>query len=145
MGEKTTYAMNDFSDEARTRSELFMSLAKKEGLAVFPGRYGGEFNNDMLAVRQIDGQTILALGLKVTDHNGDLQLDTMSMGPHHQFSSEWLDAVIYSLNLSDTGRHYAHMLASAKEAGTLTTGVVLLDRTDQQVKVISISGKIEED
>lgn len=72
MEEKSVFALNEFSDDAKDRSALFESLARKEGFIVLPGRYGGEYNNDMLAIRQSDDQTILMLGLKVTapEHRG---------------------------------------------------------------------------
>lgn len=143
MEAKTAYAMNVFSEEARTRSALFESIAKREGLSLLPGRYGGEYNNDMLAVREVDGGTHLVLGLKVTNQNGDLQMDIMSMGPHRQFSPEWIDTIIYALSRTEEDQRFADMLSTAKAASTLTMGLMFLDKVDQQVKVIAISPEIE--
>ena len=139
MESAQAYAMNEFSDEARQRTELFESLAKKDEFTILPGRYGGEYNNDMLAVREVDGKTLLVLGLKVTCQSGDLQLDMMSMGPHRQFSSEWIDTVIYSLSRTEDGQRFAKMLATAKAASALTMGILFLDKIDQQVKLVAIA------
>lgn len=136
--------MNTFSDEAEIRTQLFVSLATKDGLTVLPGRYGGEYNNDMLAVKDIDGKTLLVLGLKVSDDEGNQQLDMQSMGAHRQFSPEWLDTIIYSLGLLQEGKPHANKIAAAKEAGRLKMGLVCLDRTDEQVSILAINGEVDE-
>jgi hypothetical protein len=50
-----SYQLNEFSIDARRRSDIFIKLARQQGLEVLTGRYGGEYNNDMLAAGDNNG------------------------------------------------------------------------------------------
>lgn len=133
-------ALNLFSDAAKSRTNLFVSITERDGLKVIPGRYGGEYNNDMLAIGEANEKTILMLGVKLTSPNGDLQLDACSMGPHMQFSPEWLDAVIYSLSLSGDLKSTADRIASARDSRTLVMGVMFVERETGKLNIVAVSG-----
>lgn len=143
MDAADSYAMHEYSAAAKQRSDLFTSITQRDGLHLLPGRYGGEYNNDMLAIGQKDGKTILMLGLKVTGADGGLQLDMMSLGPHRQMSKEWLSVVVYSLGSLFQTKEIADEISVAIQSRTLVTGVLYLDKDDGQVKAISISQETE--
>ncbi|STQ91128.1 hypothetical protein [Iodobacter fluviatilis] len=146
MEKVSKYALHEYSEYAIKRSSIFVSTVENDGFEVLPGRYGGEYNNDMLAIGKSKEQDkdILLLGLKVTGDDGDLQLDMKSLGSHRQLSSEWLDVVVYSLRLSEQGCHFAERIAAALAADRLVTGVVYLDGEDEKVKLIRISQDVDD-
>lgn len=136
-----TFQMNDFSADARNRTQLFTSVATREGAEVLPGRYGGEFNNDMLALgRTPDGtEEVLLLGLKVSDESGNLQLDLHSMGPYRQLSRAWLRLVVHALQGVSRGQAAGERIAQALAQDRLIVGMMWLDRNDLNVKIVRMS------
>jgi len=132
-------AMNSFSNEAKVRTDLFDSIAKKYGFLAIDGRYGGEFNNDQLAFKPQEGRTILLLGLKTTSKAGDLQLDQASMGPFMQLSDDWLLAVIQCLKIDRLQRFKSVALEFALKNKTLDRAVLLYDRQSKDVKFLGVS------
>lgn len=136
--EKLGLAMNLFSQEAKSRTELFESVAKGHGFVVLTGRFGGEFNNDQLAVKQQDDRTLLLLGLKRTGALGDLQLDQFSMGPFMQFSGDWLTAVVQVLKIDRTQYVTAFRIELARKLKKLDLVVLLIDHTTQEVKFLGV-------
>ena len=137
-GNTATYAMNVFSPEAATRSKLFESLVRKEGFSLISGRFGGEFNNDQLAIRIDGGRTQLLLGLKVTDEAGNLQLDTQSMGPYQQFSRNWLLAVCHALKLDPAHSSHGQAIEKALAGSALILGVLMIVKPGGQARMIRI-------
>ncbi|MCE1239680.1 MAG: hypothetical protein LWW83_07185 [Azonexaceae bacterium] len=137
--EKPALAMNAYSEEARIRSSLFESIAHRYGFSVIEGRFGGEYNNDQLALKEQNGRTLLLLGLKATGPKGDLQLDQMSMGPFLQFSSEWLSAVIQSLKLSRSQYANAAAIEQARNSKSLDLVVLLFTKGTEDVKFLGIT------
>ncbi len=127
------------------RSRLFASLAQKDKYEVLPGRYGGEYNNDMLALgpRRAEGWEILLLGLKVTDGEGNVQLDMHSMGPLRQMSRQWLEAVVHALRMVPNGCQAADRIATALASNKLIPGLIILDRADGTTKLLRLSLDIE--
>ncbi len=63
-----SYQMNEYSTDARRRSDIFVTVAEQQGLEVLPGRFGGEYNNDMLAAGEKNGQFLLMLGTEGSPH-----------------------------------------------------------------------------
>ncbi|MCX7207746.1 MAG: hypothetical protein NT086_17555 [Proteobacteria bacterium] len=131
-------AMNIFSQEAKIRTELFESISKRNDFNLINGRWGGEFNNDHLALKEQDGRTVLLLGLKLTSPEGNLQLDQMSMGPFVQLSPLWLSAVIQSLKLDKNQSEVANKLERAKNSKTLDTMLLLFDKVSNNVKFLKV-------
>lgn len=72
--------MNDLSKDAQVRSQLFESFVGRYNATLVPGQYGGDYNNDQLAMSESDGKVTLFLGLKLFDSQGGLQLDPASLG-----------------------------------------------------------------
>ncbi len=140
MTTDTSRAGDNLSESAKQRSQLFTSLVEKDGLGVLPGRYGGDYNNDMLAMSNGNhGAPILVLGLKVTGADGGVQLDMSSMGPLRQLSKEWLKTVTFGLRQSDTAAGaFADSIERAMAANTLVTGLLILDRVTQKVNMLRV-------
>ena len=132
-------AMNTFSQAARTRSQLFESLVKKDGYNLINGRFGGEYNNDQLAIKVDRGVVTLLLGLKATGQSGDLQLDQMSMGPFVQFSNEWISAVIQCLKLDHKQNTIASQIEEARNTKKLILGVLLINKLTKDMTVLRIA------
>jgi hypothetical protein len=130
--------MNAFSQEAKLRSQLFESVSKKYGFKEINGRFGGEFNNDQLAIKEQDGRTILLLGLKATGPSGDLQLDQMSMGPFLQFSADWVKAVIECLKIDRQQYITAFQIELARNTKKLDLVVLLFDRVTKETKFLAV-------
>lgn len=139
MPDKPVLAMNVFSQEARLRTGLFESIANRYGFDLINGRWGGEFNNDQLAIKEQDGRTILLLGLKSTSPSGDLQLDQMSMGPFLQFSSNWLSAVIQCLKIDRMQLLTATKIEFARDVKALDFVVLLVDKNNKDVKFLKVT------
>jgi hypothetical protein len=137
--EKPALAMNAYSEEARIRSSLFESIVLRYGFRVIEGRFGGEYNNDQLALKEQDGRTLLLLGLKATSPKGDLQLDQMSMGPFLQFSPEWISAVIQSLKLSQSQYANAVAIEQARNSKKLDLVVLLFIKGTEDVKFLRVT------
>lgn len=138
--EKTpAYAMNVFSRQAADRSKLFEEVVSRDGFALISGRFGGEFNNDQLAIRVATGTTQLVLGLKVTDDTGGLQLDPQSMGPYQQFSRNWLLAVIHALKLDPAQASHGKSIETAFADGTLVLGVLMVAKPTGRVLLVRIA------
>ena len=140
MTTDTSRAGDNSSESAKQRSQLFTSLVEKDGLGVLPGRYGGDYNNDMLAMSNGNqGAPILVLGLKVTGADGGVQLDRSSMGPLRQLSKEWLKTVTFGLRQSDAAAGaFADRIERAMAANTLVTGLLILDRVTQKVTMLRV-------
>lgn len=102
-------------EQAKVRSELFESIASRSGFELIPGRYGGDFNNDQLAIKLDEGAAQIMLGLKTLDEDGGVQLDCYSLGNYMQLEDEWLDVAIYSLNKNLDTLRYAIKLKSIVE------------------------------
>lgn len=131
-------AMNTNSPEARQRSELFESISKRHGFIILNGRWGGEFNNDQLALQEQDGKTILLLGLKVTSPSGDLQLDQMSLGPFVQLSPLWISAVIQCLKLDKEQADISSKIERAQKSNTLLPTLLIYDKSSNDVKFLRV-------
>ena len=131
-------SMNVFSQEAKLRSQLFESVSNKYGFEEIKGRFGGEFNNDQLAIKKQDGRTILLLGLKATGPSGDLQLDQMSMGPFLQFSSDWVKAVIECLKIDRQQQIIGFQIELARNTKKLDLVVLLFDRVTKETKFLAV-------
>ena len=125
--EQNTYALHEHCDVGQGRAKLFDYYAQSEDFTIIPGRYGGELNNDMLAIGEKNGSTVLSLGLKALDPNGSFVIDTMSLGPHKQFSSSWLNVLVYSLEQSEVTRHFADAISFARESETLVLEFVFVE------------------
>lgn len=122
-----TYALHEHCEVGRERARLFLFFVDSLGFSLLPGRYGGELNNDMLAIGEKEGKTVLLLGLKAVDEAGGVHIDQMSMGPHKQLSDAWLDAVAYSLSLQEETSHFAAAISFAKDSRTLERTIVFAD------------------
>ena len=134
----STLNVNEFSSQALQRSELFESITTKEGCKPIKGRFGGEYNNDQLAMLvQDDGKVTLMLGLKISD-NGNVQLDNMSMGGFQQFSEKWLLAVLEYLKNSDNDINISEQLALAWKTNKLILGLLCMDKNDASVIIIRV-------
>ncbi|MCU1741155.1 MULTISPECIES: hypothetical protein [unclassified Pseudomonas] len=131
--------MNHLSEKAKERTQLFESLVLRQGAALIPGRYGGDYNNDQLAIFESDSNVTLLLGLKFLDAQGGLQLDTASLGPHTQYSKPWLNTLVMSLNCLQETAQLARKIDNAIDKGTLVACVVCLDVETQEVKMLRIA------
>lgn len=134
----STLNVKELSSQALVRSELFESITTREGCKSIKGRFGGEYNNDQLAMLvQDDGKVTLMLGLKISD-NGDVQLDNMSMGGFQQFSEKWLLAVLEYLKNSDNDISISEQLALAWKTNKLILGLLCMDKNDSSVIIIKV-------
>jgi hypothetical protein len=131
--------MNHLSEKAKEITQLFESLVLRQGAVLIPGRYGGDYNNDQLAIFESNGGVTLLLGLKLLDAKGGLQLDTASLGPHTQYSKPWLNALVASLNCLQETTPLAMKIDSAMDKGTLVACVVCLDVETQEVKMLRVA------
>ena len=131
--------MNVQSTAAKERSKIFEQVATEQGFTVIRGRFGGEFNNDQLAIRSQANYTHLLLGLQVTDASGEVQLDTLSMGPHRQFTRKWIRAVCYALRLDPTQSAHATAIEGALADGTLVPAALVLTRPDANIGILRIA------
>ena len=109
------------------RSQLFESYLGRQDnrMRFLSGQYGGPSNNDRLAYLAKDSQEVeLFLGIKSTEANGDLQLDTNSLGGFTQFSDGWLRALIHQLGASSDTSQDAKIIEDAWVKGVLLTAVL---------------------
>ncbi len=134
-----SYQMNDFSVDARRRSEMFIKVAKQQGFEVLPGRYGGEYNNDMLAAGEKNGQFMLILGMKITGSDGGIQLDKHSMGAFLQLSKSWLEMVVYSLRLSDKHSSIADKIEMHTQQESISLAVTYIDMDTKQLNMLPLN------
>ncbi|MCQ2993174.1 hypothetical protein NLO88_06915 [Pseudomonas syringae] len=131
--------MNNLSKDAQVRSQLFESLVGRYNAILIPGRYGGDYNNDQLAISEDDGSITLFLGLKLLDSQGGLQLDAASLGPHVQYSKSWLSALVASLKCSSGTVQIAVKIDSALAQSLLQACVVCMSPATQDVKLLRIA------
>jgi hypothetical protein len=130
--------MNNLSKDAQVRSQLFESLVGRYNATLIPGRYGGDYNNDQLAISEADGNVTLFLGLKLLDSQGALQLDAASLGPHLQYSKPWFSALVASLKVSLNTVEFSIKIESALSQKLLVACVVCMDPVTQDIKLLRI-------
>lgn len=133
------YHMNVFSSDARKRSDIFTKVINKQGFTILPGRYGGEYNNDMLAAGEKEGQFMLLLGMKTTGSDGGIQLDSYSMGDFLQFSKNWLMMVVQSLRLGGKELTLADKIEQHTQTGDISLSVVYLDLNSKELNIIPVA------
>jgi hypothetical protein len=127
------------SEQAKSRAQLFESVVKRYEAVVLPGRYGGDYNNDQLAYSEANGKVTLFLGLKLLDSTGGLQLDAASLGPHMQYSESWLLALVRCLEVSSETIEYSIKIKEAMDSRTLVACVACMDTKSQEVKFLRIA------
>ena len=132
------YFMNEFSDDAIKRTDLFKRIAEQNDMQVLPGCYGGEYNNDMLAIGKQYNEVIVWLGIKVTGVGGDLQLDRKSMGSFLQFSTDWFKMVIVSLRLLGA-ENTAGLIEEGLLKRTLKLGLLYIDLESGEPSVLPMA------
>ncbi|WPN20786.1 hypothetical protein [Pseudomonas marginalis] len=131
--------MNNLSKDAQVRSQLFESLVGRYNATLIPGRYGGDYNNDQLAISEADGNVTLFLGLKLLDSEGALQLDAASLGPHLQYSKPWFSALIASLKCSPDTVQFSVKIESVLAKILLVACVICMDPVTQDIKLLRIA------
>lgn len=131
--------MNNLPKDAQVRSKFFESLVGRYNATLIPGRYGGDYNNDQLAISEDNGNVTLFLGLKLLDSQGGLQLDAASLGPHVQFSKPWFCALVASLKSSADTVQLAVKIDSALAQNLLLACVVCMNPVAQEVKLLRIA------
>lgn len=131
--------MNNQSEQAKIRSRLFESLVQRHEAVLVPGRYGGDFNNDQLGFVEKDGEVTLFLGLKILGDEGGLQLDNSSLGPHVQYSTFWLKALIQCLKLDSETVGYSNKIEAAMGNDSLVAAVICMDGNTQEIKVFRVA------
>lgn len=134
----STYFLNDFSQEALTRTKIFTKVAEQNNLIVLPGRYGGEFNNDLIAVKEQNDGISLFLGIKTLGEDGGVQLDTHSMGQYLQCSKPWLSMVVQSLKLSKNHLAIADKIEQSTNNETIQLVVVYIDTNSKQLNMLPL-------
>lgn len=134
-----SYQMNEYSADARRRSDIFVTVAKQQDLEILAGRFGGEYNNEMLAAGEKNGQFLLILGMKTTGSDGGIQLDKLSMGSFLQFSKPWLNMVVYSLRLSGTQLAIADKIESHVKDGSISLAVAFIDMETKKLNIIPLT------
>ena len=139
MTDSRTYALHEYCDVGRERARLFTFFVDSLGFSLLPGRYGGELNNDMLAIGEKDGKTVVLLGLKAVDEDGGIHIDQMSMGPYKQLSGAWLDTVAYSLGLHEETRHFADAINFARDSRTLERTIVFVDPATSMFRTVVVA------
>jgi len=114
-------------------------MVAKYNALVLPGRYGGDYNNDQLAIVEGDGKVTLMLGLKLLEDNGGLQLDNASLGPHTQYSNSWIRALVGCLSCNPETENVSVKINQALEAGALDAVVLILNQDSHQVSLLKIN------
>jgi hypothetical protein len=132
-------ALAEHSDVRRDRAILFTLFAQARNYSVIPGRYGGEFDSDMLALGEKGGQTVLVLGLKALDADGGIQIDTHSLGGHKQLTAEWLDILVSSLGQSEETSHFADAISFARDSGTLALELLYVEPATRTFTTVGIA------
>jgi len=132
------------NEQAQVRAELFESIMTRNGYEVVPGRYGGEYNNDQIAIQISDDQSSLMLGLKSLNEDGSGQLDTMSLGSNMQLSDEWLDAVVACLDVNPETKVFADKIKIVKSHKSFTRGMVVINLLSKAISYIPIDFNTEE-
>lgn len=128
----------EYLERVALRQKLFESLCNKNQAEILPGRYGGAYNSNMLALYESSNLTLLVLGLLELDGEGGLQLDPHSLGNHVQFSEEWLDVLIFSFAAAADTRDIASHLAKCRAAGSLQKACMYLHPETQEVCMLKI-------
>lgn len=132
MSAQSALAMNIYSAQAQARTDTFMQLVQQQQLALLPGRFGGEFNNDQIAVGWHRGQFVLWFGLQERLAGQELHLDAWGLGPFAQGSKPWLELVVQSMRLSHgLPPELLELLATHLTAATLQVSAVYLDLQQQ--------------
>ncbi|AOT09540.1 hypothetical protein [Pseudoalteromonas luteoviolacea] len=98
--QNTPLQLNEFSKDAKNRSEFFYNFVKNQNLTLLPGRYGGEYNNDHVAIGEENGEFLLFFGTKIQPEGEGIQLDPHAMGPFMQGSVEWLKMIVLAMRQS---------------------------------------------
>ena len=133
-------AMNVFSSDAKKRSSLFTRLCNEHNWNILPGRFGGEYNNDMLAYEEKDEELRLILGVKVIRLSEDgLQLDQHSMGDFIQFSKGWLDVVTYTLSLNTQTKQTSNLISEAIKLNKIKLIIMYLNTEKGDVGFVPIT------
>lgn len=101
QGPKSPLYLNEYCDDAQQRSEFFYNFVKSHSLTLLPGRYGGEYNNDHVALGEQDGELTVYFGTKIMPAGEGIQLDKFSMGPFMQGSVAWLKMIIQAMKACD--------------------------------------------
>jgi hypothetical protein len=127
------------SDEAKSRTALFESVAVRKGFRILGGRYGGDLQSDQLAITTDASNTALLLGLKVTSIAGDVQLDQSSLGGHQQFSAAWIQEVVRILDADPKHASDAQAIRSSWRKGQLLLGLLILVKPSGDVKMLRIT------
>ena len=131
--------MNDnLSDQAKIRSELFESIMNRSGYEIVPGRYGGEYNNDQIAIKIDAESATLMLGLKSLNEDGSGQLDAMSLGSNMQLTDEWIEAVIACLNINPETKNFAQKVKAVKAHKDFTRAMVAVNLSTEKISYIPI-------
>jgi len=125
-------------EQAKVRSELFESIVNRSGFELLPGRYGGEYNNDQLAIKLDENTAQIMLGLKTLDEEGGAQLDCQSLGNFMQLTDDWLDVAIYSLGKTLDNIGYANKLKKIIARSDRVKLVVAVNLDTQKVIQIPV-------
>lgn len=125
-------------EQAKVRSELFESIVNRSGFELLPGRYGGEYNNDQLAIKLDENTAQIMLGLKTLDEEGGAQLDCLSLGNFMQLTDDWLDVAIYSLGKTLDNIGYANKLKKIIARSDRVKLVVAVNLDTQKVIQIPV-------
>jgi len=133
-----SYPMNVFSEDGQRRTKLFSNICNNSSWQLLPGRFGGEYNNDMLAYQVKDDNITLYLGLKLIKADKGIQLDQLSMGNFNQFSYRWLKTVAYSTSLDEKTIGFSNKLTEVINTDKLNLIVVYLDLSSQQMNLLPI-------
>lgn len=129
---------SNMNEQVRQRASLFESVAVRRGFRILPGKYGGDFQSDQLAIQVANGKTTLLLGPLVTSSDGDLQLDMSSMGGHMQYSREWIIEATRVLTSVYARHEDAETILNSFKNGSLYLGAFLIEKKSGEVKLIRI-------
>lgn len=136
--------MNNRSEQAQLRSKLFINYSERNGAVVLPGRWGGDFNNDQLAIYQTEGGVVLLLGLKTTSaQESEISLDTNSLGSYVQFSAPWLRSLILCLRQDEMFHDFADMIEKSWIGKTLIGSLLVLDTDTEVMSLLRIDIGLE--
>lgn len=130
--------MNNASNEAKQRTKLFESLMAKQGALILPGRFGGDYNNDQIAIIRRGAAIDILLGLKILEKDGSLQFDMLSLGAFMQLSRVWLNALIACLKLDANTKVVADEIEAALKDGKLLVGAVYMGREGGNTGVVKV-------
>lgn len=135
---------DNLCDQAKVRTEFFESIMTRNGYEILPGRYGGEYNNDQIALRVDDESSSLMLGLKSLNDDGSGQLDVMSLGANMQLSDEWLKAVEACLAVNVETADWVGKFRQVVSHPLFTRAMVAINHSTGKVSYIPIDFNAEE-